>query len=71
MTKNCPYEREGWRCGWEGALGENGYTYICMAESLPCSPETTATLLKSYKLPKKKEREREKAGEMLSRAFFL
>ena len=27
--------------------------------------------IKSYKLPKKKEREREKAGEMLSSAFFL
>ena len=26
------------RPGWEGSLGENGYTRT--AESLPCSPET-------------------------------
>ena len=29
-----------WQSGWEGSLGENGYIYACMAESLCCSPET-------------------------------
>ena len=33
--------------GWEGGLGENGYMYICTAESLHCSPETITTLLTS------------------------
>ena len=28
-----------------GEFGENGYTYICMTESLPCLPKTTTTLL--------------------------
>ena len=36
--------------GWMG--GEFGgawiHVYVCMAESLPCSPETMATLLISY-----------------------
>ena len=31
--------------GWEGSLEENGYMYIYMAQSLPCSPETITTLL--------------------------
>ena len=30
--------------GWEGSLGESGYTCIYMAESLRCSPETITTL---------------------------
>ena len=34
-----------WQSGWEGNFGENGYTCICMAESLYCSPKTITTLL--------------------------
>jgi len=34
--------------GREKGMGENGYTYICMVESLHCSPEITRTLLISY-----------------------
>ena len=28
-----------WQPGWEGSLGENGYLYMYMAESLHCSPQ--------------------------------
>ena len=34
--------------GWEGSLGENGYVYILMAESLCYSPETITMLLIGY-----------------------
>ena len=37
-----------WQPGWEGMLGENGYMYIYMAESLCCEPEIITTLLTSY-----------------------
>ena len=45
------------RCqpGWEGSLGEKGYMCTCMAESLPCSPETVTRLLISY-IPKQNKR---------------
>ena len=38
-----------WQPGWEGSLGQNGYMYICVAESLGCSPKTI-TLLIGYLL---------------------
>lgn len=41
-----------WRPGWEGSLGENGYT--CMAESLHCSPETITALLVNQQYPNTK-----------------
>ena len=34
-----------WEPGWKGSLGKNGYIYICMAESLHCSPETIVNWL--------------------------
>ena len=37
-----------WHPGWEGSLGENGYIYIRMAESLRCSPETITALFIGY-----------------------
>ena len=36
-----------WQPGWEGVWGRMD-TGICMAESLPCSPETITTLLIGY-----------------------
>ena len=36
-----------------GSVGMD--TYICMAESLPCSPETTTTLLIGYTLVQNKK----------------
>ena len=36
-----------WQPGWKGSLEEND-TCICVAESLPCSPETITTLLMGY-----------------------
>ena len=36
-----------WQPGWEGSLGENGYT-LCMAEYLCCLPETITALLIGY-----------------------
>ena len=37
-----------WQPGWEGTLGENGYVYMYMAESLCCPPETMTALLIGY-----------------------
>ena len=37
-----------WQPGWEGSLRENGYIYVCVAESLCCPPETMTILLISY-----------------------
>ena len=37
-----------WQPGGEGNLGENGYMYICMAESLCCAPVIITTLLIGY-----------------------
>ena len=34
--------------GWEASLGGNGYIYVCIAESLCCSPKTITTLLTGY-----------------------
>ena len=34
-----------WQPGWERDLGVNGYMYICMDESLHCSPETITTVI--------------------------
>ena len=46
-NKVLPYSRgSSAQChvvAWMG--GENGHMYICMAESLRCSPETITTLL--------------------------
>ena len=39
--------------GWQWGLGENGY--MCVAESLCCSPETITTLLTGYTLIQKKK----------------
>ena len=39
--------------GWGGGVGMD--TCICMAESLPCSPETTTTLLMGYILVQNKK----------------
>ena len=38
-----------WQPGWEGNLG-GGWIYVCMAESLCCSPGTITPLLISYTL---------------------
>ena len=50
--------RGGWRSehemdnmgqpGWEGSLRGRMDTYICMAESLHCSPETITTLFVNW-----------------------
>ena len=37
-----------WQSGWEGNLGENGYTCMYMAKSLYCPPKTITTLLIGY-----------------------
>ena len=37
-----------WQPGGDGSLGEKGYMYICVAESLCCSPEIITTLLIGY-----------------------
>ena len=37
-----------WQPGWVGDLGEIGYMYIYMAESLHHLPETIAVLLTGY-----------------------
>ena len=37
-----------WQSGWEGNLGENGYTCIGMAESLYRPPKSITTLLIGY-----------------------
>ena len=37
-----------WQPGWEGSLGETGYTCTYMAESICYSSETITTLLTGY-----------------------
>ena len=49
-----------WQPGWKGSLGEKGYMYIYMAESLCYSPETITTLLINYTPKQNKKFKKEK-----------
>ena len=44
-----------WQPGWQRGFGGRIDTYLCMAETLCCSPVTITTLLIGYALIKKKK----------------
>ena len=54
-----------WQPGWVGSLGENGYMYVCMADSPCCLPVTITTLLINYTLKQKQKKKVKKNKRIL------
>ena len=52
-----------WQPEQEQSLGENGYMYICVAESLCCSPETATTLFVNPLYPNTKLKVKKKKND--------